>query len=262
MWWSRGQSGGCMAWRAVGLIPSQVLLFFLNSCVFVGKIMQLCRKNHVSLLDNSSQFVGKIRWTKYSIVLDNSRQFVRKIPWTKVQCWIIPVSLWEKITGLFTSICRGTVSHNVYLTENSPKLKTVYIILKCVQCSLYNVQYREKEEEKREGQWSGDFSCMLWQPSIAFSVRSLFYCEPAHCAQYRYYSMYCPVPTKPSIQPTVLSILPNVPSILPNVLSIFCPFWPVYCPLCPVSCPLYTVFCPLCPVYCPLCPVYCPLCQS
>ena len=68
-------------------------------------------------------------WEKFgeqSIVLDNSRQFVGKIQWTKVQCWIIPVSLWEKITGLFTSICRGTASHNVYLTENSPKLKTVY----------------------------------------------------------------------------------------------------------------------------------------
>ena len=33
---------------------------------------------------------------------------------------------WKKNTGIFTSICRGTASHNVYLTENSPKLKTVY----------------------------------------------------------------------------------------------------------------------------------------
>ena len=31
----------------------------------------------------------------------------------------------EKNNGIFTSICRGTASHNVYLTENSPKLKTV-----------------------------------------------------------------------------------------------------------------------------------------
>ena len=87
-----------------------------KSCSFVGKIMSVCGIIPVSL------------WEKFgeqSILLDNSRQFVGKIQWTKVQCWIIPVSLWEKITGLFTSICRGTASHNVYLTENSPKLKTI-----------------------------------------------------------------------------------------------------------------------------------------
>ena len=32
----------------------------------------------------------------------------------------------KKNNGIFTSICRSTASHNVYLTENSPKLKTVY----------------------------------------------------------------------------------------------------------------------------------------
>ena len=43
----------------------------------------------------------------------------------------------KKNTEIFTSICRGTASHNVYLTENSPKLKTVYshkTNIKCVMC--------------------------------------------------------------------------------------------------------------------------------
>ena len=107
-----------------GFVPKSSRIFFWKihvglwekSCSFVGKIMSVCGIIPVSL------------WEKFgeqSILLDNSRQFVGKIQWTKVQCWIIPVSLWEKITGLFTSICRGTASHNVYLTENSPKLKTV-----------------------------------------------------------------------------------------------------------------------------------------
>ena len=69
-----------MAWKVVGLIPTQVSLFLKNSCRFVGKIQKSC------------SFVGKIMsvcgiipvslWEKFgeqSIVLDNSRQFVVKI---------------------------------------------------------------------------------------------------------------------------------------------------------------------------------------
>ena len=41
----------------------------------------------------------------------------------------IPAHARKKNTGLFTSICRGTASHNVHLTENSPKLKTVYNLI-------------------------------------------------------------------------------------------------------------------------------------
>ena len=62
--------------------------------------------NKSTVLDNSRQFVGYIRWTE---------NFTEKYP--------------DKITGLLTSICRGTVSHNVYLTENSLKLKTVCTML-------------------------------------------------------------------------------------------------------------------------------------
>ena len=47
--------------------PQSVTIFLKNLCRFVGKIMQLCGKNHVSLWDNCLQFVGKIWWTKYSV---------------------------------------------------------------------------------------------------------------------------------------------------------------------------------------------------
>ena len=113
MWWSRGQSGGCLAWRVIGLMPTQAPFFWKihvglweKSCSFVGKIMSVCGIIPVSL------------WEKFgelSIVLDNSHQFVGKNQWTKVQCLIIPVSLWEKITGLlylrlFAEVRRLTTS--------------------------------------------------------------------------------------------------------------------------------------------------------
>ena len=62
-------------------------MFVGKSCSFVGKIMSVFGIIPVSL------------WEKFgeqSMVLNNSCQFV------------------GKITGLFTSICRGTASHNVF----------------------------------------------------------------------------------------------------------------------------------------------------
>ena len=74
---------------------------FENLCRLVGKITLVCGKNLVNKV--KCWIIPVSLWEKFgaqSIVLDNSRQFVGKIRWTKVQCWIIPVSLWEKFVGL------------------------------------------------------------------------------------------------------------------------------------------------------------------
>ena len=89
----------------------------------MGKITLVCGKNSVN--EDKCWIIPVSLWEKFSaqsIVLDNSRQFVGKIRWTQKTHWKIPADTPEKITGLFTSICRGTASHNVYLTENLPKL--------------------------------------------------------------------------------------------------------------------------------------------
>ena len=72
--------------------------------------MSVCGKNHVS-------FMGKIMSVCGKNSLDSKSH------------WKIPADTPEKNTRLFTSICRGTALHNVYLTENSLKLKTVYLPL-------------------------------------------------------------------------------------------------------------------------------------
>ena len=72
-------------------------------------------------MENSHQFVGKIHWTQKA---------TRKYPQIH---WKIPADTPEKNAGIFTSICRGTASHNVYLIENSWKLKTVHAVVKLRQ---------------------------------------------------------------------------------------------------------------------------------
>ena len=73
--------------------------------------------NVLFFVENSRhRFVGKIRWTQK--VTAKYPQIDRKIP----------ADTPDKSTRIFTSICRGTTSHNVYLTENLPKLKTVYML--------------------------------------------------------------------------------------------------------------------------------------
>ena len=61
----------------------------------------------------------------YFFFVENSRRFVGKIRWDSKSHRKIPHTCTGKNTGIFTSICRGTASHNVYLMENSSKLKTV-----------------------------------------------------------------------------------------------------------------------------------------
>ena len=71
-------------------------------------------------VENSRRrFVGKIRWTQKAT--GKYPQIDRKIP----------ADTPDKNTGIFTSICRGTASHNVYLTEKSPKLKKVWCGAAC-----------------------------------------------------------------------------------------------------------------------------------
>ena len=86
-----------------------------KSCRFVGKIVSVCGKNHVSLWEKSCRFVGKI------MSVCGKNLLVRKLHRK------IPENTPKKKPGIFTSICQGTASHNVYLTENSQELKTVQL---------------------------------------------------------------------------------------------------------------------------------------
>ena len=69
---------------------------------------------NIFFVENSPWFVGKICWNQNA---------AGKYPQIH---WKIPADTPEKNTRIFTSICRGTASHNVYLTGNTWKLKTVY----------------------------------------------------------------------------------------------------------------------------------------
>ena len=87
-----------------------------KSCQFVVKIMSICGKNHVGLWEKSCQFCGKNQvglWEKF-VGLKKSLENTRRYTGKKYR--IIYVYL-------------PTASHNVYLTENSSKLKTVYLPL-------------------------------------------------------------------------------------------------------------------------------------
>ena len=72
----------------------------------------------------------------------NSRQFVGIIRWDLKSHRKITTDTRGKNTGIFTSICRGTASHNVYVTDNSSKLKIVQYnllqgsvsVLLCITC--------------------------------------------------------------------------------------------------------------------------------
>ena len=70
-------------------------------------------------------------WEKFveqSIVLDNSRRFVGKFRWTQKATGKYPQIHWKNLPDylrLFAKVLHA--SHNVYLTENSPKLETVHV---------------------------------------------------------------------------------------------------------------------------------------
>ena len=93
-----------------------------KSCQFVGIIMSVCEKNHVGLWEKSCRFGGKsCHFVGKIMSVSGKNSLVRKLNRKK------PAHTPKKNTGIFTSICRGTASHNVYLTEKSPTLKTVHV---------------------------------------------------------------------------------------------------------------------------------------
>ena len=96
---------GSLAQRVIRLNP--------HGNFYLQKIMSVCVKNHVLLWEKSCQFVGKIMSVCGKI------SFFRKLHGENTRTYT------EKNTRLFSSICRGTASHNVYLMENLLKLKTV-----------------------------------------------------------------------------------------------------------------------------------------
>ena len=82
--------------------------------IFRGKCMSsVCGKNS---LDSKSHRIIP------TDTPENTHRYTGKYPQIHRK---IPADTPDKNTGIFTSICRGTASHNVYLTENSSKLKTV-----------------------------------------------------------------------------------------------------------------------------------------
>ena len=104
----------CLLVKVMSACPKNQVSLLEKSCQFVRKIMSICGKNHVGLWEKSCQFCGKNQvglWEKF-VGLKKSLENTRRYTGKKYR--IIYVYL-------------PTASHNVYLTENSSKLKTVLL---------------------------------------------------------------------------------------------------------------------------------------
>ena len=86
------------------------IIIFLFPLAFQRRIPNCSKAKNRDATTKTKHFVENSHW-KFSLDSKSHRKKRTDAP--------------EKSTRIFTSICRGTASHNVYLTENSPKLKTV-----------------------------------------------------------------------------------------------------------------------------------------
>ena len=95
--------------------------------------MSFCGENHVGLWEKLCRFVGKIK----SVFGKNQAGLWEKFVGRKTSMKNTHLYTGKKYRIIYVySICRGTESQNVYLTENSLKLKTV-------QADLLKMDFRQ-----------------------------------------------------------------------------------------------------------------------